>query len=237
MNELLEDVSLAKLEKKLDLVFADNQLLLSAVTHKSFPNENQDLQLEDNERLEFLGDSVLSLSISTYLYQNLPQAPEGKLAKMRAILVSADTLARKAREIDLSEHLLLGKGEEMTGGRERDSILADTFEALLGAIYLEHGFAVVDNFIIDFFDQDINNVKEGNYVRDFKTLLQEIVQQDSLERPEYIVVSEVGPDHDKSFEVEVCLSQKSLGKGKGSSKKEAEQLAARQALKNLGEIT
>lgn len=236
MNELMKSMELEKLEEKLGLAFSDSNLLRTAVTHKSFPNENRRLKLKNNERLEFLGDSVLSLSISTYLFKNFRDAPEGRLAKMRAILVSSDALARKARELELSEHLLLGRGEEMTGGRERDSILADTLEAVIGAVYLEHGFQRVDDFIIDFFQSDIDKVRDGDYTRDYKTLLQEFIQQDGDNRPEYVVVSETGPDHNKSFAVQVKLGEEVIGQGQGSSKKDAEQLAARRALENIGEI-
>ncbi len=236
MKEQLKSVELAKLEDKLGLAFRNSSLLRTAVTHKSFPNENRRLKLKNNERLEFLGDSVLSLSISTYLFENFRDAPEGRLAKMRAILVSSDTLARKARELELSEHLLLGRGEEMTGGRERDSILADTLEAVIGAVYLEHGFQTADAFIIDFFQSDIDKVRDGDYTRDYKTLLQEVIQQEGDNRPEYVVVSETGPDHNKSFAVQVRLAEEVIGQGRGPSKKDAEQLAARQALENMGEI-
>lgn len=236
MNELLKSTELEKLEEKLGITFNDSSLLRTAVTHKSFPNENRRLKLKNNERLEFLGDSVLSLSISTYIFKNFRDAPEGRLAKMRAILVSSDTLARKARELKLSEHLLLGRGEEITGGRERDSILADALEAVIGAIYLDHGFQTVDNFIVDFFQTDIEKVQNGDYSRDYKTLLQEVIQQDGDYRPEYVVLSETGPDHNKFFAVQVKLGKEVIGQGQGSSKKDAEQLAARRALENMGEI-
>ncbi len=236
MNELLKNIELEKLEEKLGLTFNDSNFLRTAVTHKSFPNENRRLKLKNNERLEFLGDSVLSLSISTYLYKNFRDAPEGRLAKMRAILVSSDTLARKARELKLSKHLLLGRGEEITGGRERDSILADALEAVIGAIYLDQGFKAADNFIVEFFHTDIEKVQNGDYTRDFKTLLQEVIQQDGDYRPEYVVLSETGPDHNKSFAVQVKLGEEVIGQGQGSSKKDAEQLAARRALENMGEI-
>ncbi len=235
-KNLHREINLEELEEKLNIEFEDKELLRRAVTHRSFPNENKDLNLKDNERLEFLGDSVLGLSISTHLFKNFSDASEGKLAKVRANLVSADMLSRKARELDLNNHLLLGHGEEITGGRDRDSILADTLEALLGAIYLERDFNVVDNFIIDFFEKDIELVWSGRHEKDYKTLLQETVQESGEEHPEYSVISEEGPDHNKFFHVEVKIPGKKLGRGRGSSKKEAEQEAARAALQNMDEL-
>ncbi len=230
---LLDKTGLQNLEAKIDIEFANKDLLRRAVTHKSFPNENQEYDINDNERLEFLGDSVLGLAISTYLFRNYPQASEGKLAKVRAILVSSDMLARKAQALKLNEHLLLGHGEELTGGRDRDSILADSLEAIFGAIYLEKGFSRTEDFIINFFQDDIRKVWAGDHKKDYKTLLQEKIQKNSDKRPEYVVADEEGPDHNKSFVVEVKLADETLGIGRGSSKKTAEQQAARSALKNL----
>lgn len=236
MEDIMLKADINHLEEKLEIKFNDKSLLLKAVTHKSFPNENPDLAINNNERLEFLGDSVLGLSIASKIFEDYEEMPEGGLAKMRAVLVSAVTLARKARDIDLSKHILLGRGEEMTGGRERDSILADALEAIFGAIYLDQGFKKARLFINEFFDEDIELVKSGEYNKDFKTVLQEYIQQNSDYRPEYNVVEEIGPDHNKEFKMEVLLDGKSLGEGSGSTKKSAEQRAAKSALINLGEI-
>jgi len=236
MEDIMLKAGIYQLEEKLKIEFNDKSLLLKAITHKSFPNENPDLSLNNNERLEFLGDSVLGLSIATKIFENYGEMPEGGLAKMRAILVSSVTLARKARDIELSDHLLLGRGEEMTGGRKRDSILADALEAIFGAIYLDQGFEKAKRFINDFFDEDIELVKTGEYNKDFKTVLQEYVQQNSDKRPEYKIIEEFGPDHNKEFKMEVLLDGERLGKGSGSTKKGAEQKAAKSALINLGEI-
>ncbi|MFW6381514.1 MAG: ribonuclease III, partial [Bacillota bacterium] len=149
---------LDKIEAKLNFKFNNRSLLQQALTHKSFPNENRELNLKDNERLEFLGDSVLSLTISTHIFKEYPDFPEGKLAKMRAFLVSAPTLATKARQLELGSYILMGKGEEMTGGRKRDSILADTLEALIGALYIDRDFEQASQFILDLFSADINKV-------------------------------------------------------------------------------
>ena len=225
-----------ELENKLNLEFNKKKLLERAITHKSFSNENSNLKLRDNERLEFLGDSVLSIVISTYIFKHFPDYPEGELAKMRSVIVSEPVLAIKARSLDLGKYLLLGKGEEFSGGRQRDSILADTVEAVIAAIYIDMGIEVVQKFIISIFEEIINDVEQGNFIQDYKTILQEIIQKDSIDRPLYIVVKENGPDHDKVFTVEARHQEKVLGVGKGSSKKEAEQRAAKLALKKLRKI-
>ncbi len=232
----IKEKKMTELEEKIDVQFDDKYLLQRALTHKSFPNENRYLDLKDNERLEFLGDSVLSISISTYIFKKFPDHPEGELAKMRAVLVSAPVLAQMARDLDLGEYLLLGKGEEMTGGRERDSILADTMEAIFGAVYLDQGFAVACRIIIDIFSNDIKNAAQGKHIQDYKTMLQEIIQKDGSDRPDYEVIQEKGPDHNKTFIVEVKLRENNLGSGQGSSKKEAEQEAAKVALHKMNEI-
>lgn len=232
-GELFKETNLDRLEKTIGVEFENKNLLRRAVTHKSYPNENHKIDIKDNERLEFLGDSVLGLAISTYLFNNYEKAPEGKLAKVRAILVSSDMLAKKAKSLNLSDHLLLGHGEELTGGRDRDSILADSLEAILGAIYLEKNFSRVKNFIINVFHDEIINVWSGNYEKDYKTILQEKIQKNCDKRPEYFVVAEEGPDHNKSFVVEVRLESEILGDGRGSSKKTAEQQAAQSALENM----
>lgn len=233
MTDYFSEKKLEKLESKLNLEFSNKKLLLRALTHKSFANENAELNIKDNERLEFLGDSVLSLSISTYIFNKYDNYKEGKLAKIRSVIVSAPVLAEKALELNLGEFLLLGKGEELSGGRSRDSILADTMEAILGAMYLDKGFDFAFDFIISNFKSFITEVDNGNYIQDYKTMLQEVIQKNSNDRPEYEVVKEKGPDHNKEFFVVVNFEDKELGFGKGKSKKEAEQEAAKNALKQL----
>src|SRR6056297_165771 len=233
MTEYFSEEKLTELENKLNLKFDDKGLLRRALTHKSFANENSDLNIKDNERLEFLGDSVLSLSISTYIFNKYDDYKEGKLAKIRSVIVSAPVLAEKASELNLGKFLLLGKGEELSGGRNRDSILADTMEAILGAIYLDKDFNFVFDFIINNFKNFIFEVNNGNYIQDYKTMLQEIIQKNSNNRPEYEVVKEKGPDHNKEFYVTVNFEEKELGFGKGKSKKQAEQKAVKDALRQI----
>ena len=236
MGELFNKEKILEFEKSLDLNFENKLLIQRALTHKSYPNENRQLNLKDNERLEFLGDSVLSLSVSTYIFNEFSNLPEGELAKMRAVIVSAPILAEVAKRIDLGQFLFLGKGEEMTGGRERDSILADTMEAIFGALYLDQGFTAAADFILELLKVDIINVAEGNHIQDYKTMLQEVIQESGNYRPEYEVVDEEGPDHNKTFIVAVKLNEDSLGSGQGSSKKEAEQEAAKVALDKLDKL-
>ncbi|MBS3810277.1 MAG: ribonuclease III [Halanaerobiales bacterium] len=233
MTEYFSEEKLTELENKLNLKFDDKGLLRRALTHKSFANENSDLNIKDNERLEFLGDSVLSLSISTYIFNKYDKYAEGELAKIRSVIVSAPILAEKAFRLNLGNYLLLGKGEELSGGRNRDSILADTMEAILGAIYLDKDFNFVFDFIINNFKNFIFEVNNGNYIQDYKTMLQEIIQKNSNNRPEYEVVKEKGPDHNKEFYVTVNFEEKELGFGKGKSKKQAEQKAAKDALQQI----
>ena len=236
MGQLFNEMKIKEFEKSLNLDFNDKLLIQRALTHKSYPNENRRLNLKDNERLEFLGDSVLSLSVSTYIFNKFSDLPEGELAKMRAVIVSAPILAEAAKRIELGQFLFLGKGEEMTGGRKRDSILADTMEAIFGALYLDQGFSAAADFILKQLKVDIINVAEGNHIQDYKTMLQEVIQGNGNVRPEYEVVDEEGPDHNKTFIVAVKLKEDSLGAGQGSSKKEAEQEAAKVALDKLNKL-
>lgn len=213
------------LEKSLAYSFKDKQLLEQALTHKS-----SRMEYGDNERLEFLGDAVLQLVISQFIYNKYPKMVEGELAKIRALLVSQPTLATMARNFRLNEHLMVGKGEERTGARERDSLLSDTYEAVIGAIYLDSGLEQVRKVIL-------SNLPEWDKSEipliDAKSTLQEHLQQTSQETPTYLLAAEHGPDHDKSFVVEVVFQDEILGRGVGKSKKEAAQNAAREALSFL----
>ncbi len=215
------------LEKNIGYSFKNKDLLKTAVTHSSYANENRG-GIKYNERLEFLGDAVLQLVTSDKLFRENPNMPEGKMSKTRASLVCEDALAVYAGEIDLGEYMLLGKGEEMSGGRHRPSILADAFEAVIGAIYLDGGMREAKKFILHFVDAAHLSLQ------DYKTLLQEIIRKNPGERLSYVVTGETGPDHDKMFNVEVHLNSNVIGKGEGKSKKQAEQAAAKEALALMG---
>lgn len=219
-----------ELEKKIGYKFENFDLLVNAMTHSSYANEHHISYTGNNERLEFLGDAVLEVTSSEFLFHKYPDLPEGKLTKKRASMVCEPTLALCAREIPLGDYLLLGKGEAATGGRKRDSIVSDAMEALIGAIYLDGGFANAKEFINRFVLKDIEN-KQLFY--DSKTTLQEIVQGQFEEDVRYVLVKEEGPDHNKSFYVEAILGEKVLGQGCGHTKKAAEQQAAYCAIKKL----
>jgi ribonuclease-3 len=227
-NERIRELKL--LCQSLGVEFNDISFLHQALTHTSFANESKHAGAVHNERLEFLGDAVLDLVISDRLFKRFPDLPEGELTKARAHIVCEATLARCAAEVGIGQYLLLGKGEDLSGGRERISILADAFEAVIGAIYLDTGFASVSQFILHKLHKDLHSVESGHYVKDYKTLLQEIVQKNSDSRIAYEIISEHGPDHDKIFEVAVIVNTDRMGTGLGRSKKEAEQKAAKQAL-------
>ena len=221
-HELMEE-----LENKIGYRFKNYKLLKQSMTHSSYANEHRINKLTNNERLEFLGDAVLEIITSEYLYKNYPKLHEGDLTKMRASIVCEQTLALSSKEIDLGKYLFLGKGEELTGGRERHSIISDAMEALIGALYLDGGFECAKNFIDKYILCDIKN-KQLFY--DSKTILQEVVQSDYSEELQYVVVAEEGPDHDKSFVVKAMIGEKEIGMGKGKTKKAAEQQAAYDAL-------
>ncbi len=215
-----------ELEKKLDYSFKNPEYLLKALTHSSYANEQKLEKTDDYERLEFLGDAVLELSVSDYLFKNMPDLREGEMTKLRAALVCEPTLAFCARALDLNNYILLGKGEEMTGGRTRDSIISDVFEAVTGAIYLDGGLERAKAFIYEYVLTDMYNKIE--FV-DSKTNLQEYVQDKGLEL-RYELLSEKGPAHDREYEAAVIVDNKEIARGTGKSKKHAEQEAAYSAL-------
>jgi ribonuclease III len=226
-----------RLEERLSFTFRDPSLALAAVTHKSWANEHrEENDGRDNERLEFLGDAVVDLAVSHRLMEHYPLAQEGELSKLRALIVSEEGLARVARALRLGELLLLGKGEEMTGGREKNSVLADALEAVLGAVYLCGGLEAVLPIVDEHFGDALAGVASGRSGSDFKTLLQEQSQLRLKVAPRYRVISESGPEHEKVFEVEVVAGENVVARAHGRSKKEAEQAAARQALALLQEI-
>lgn len=221
-----------ELEKKLEYSFKNASYLKTALTHSSYANEKRH-GTKCNERLEFLGDAVLSMVVSDYIFLNCPQLPEGELTKLRASLVCEQSLCGFAKSLGLGEHLLLSKGEINSKGNERPSILADAFEAVIAAIYLDGGMSKAREFVLRFIVQAVKSPKPKRF-KDYKTDLQEIVQQNPEETLSYALVDESGPDHNKHFVVEVRLNNNVIGKGGGRSKKEAEQQAARQALELMG---
>lgn len=228
-----EKVLLIEFEKQIGYVFKDISLLKKALSHKSYVNEKRLQANKHNERLEFLGDAVLELGISDMLFQYFPQHREGAMSKIRASLVNEVALAEQARKIDLGKYLFLGKGEEQCQGREKDSLLSDAYEAVLGAIYLDGGFQNAFKVIRAFFDSELKRSATEDISRDYKTKLQEEVQNLYKESPEYRLVNEIGPDHAKVFEVHVYVQGQQIGEGEGRSKKQAEQNAAQSALEQI----
>ncbi|HZR47192.1 MAG TPA: ribonuclease III [Candidatus Manganitrophaceae bacterium] len=224
---------LSVLQKRLSYFFAEPKRLRQALTHKSYLNESKDKEVKDNERLEFLGDAVLDLIISEALIRRFPDSPEGDLSKLKAKVVSEGTLARVAKEIDLGSFLFLGKGEEITFGREKHSLLADALEAVIAAIYLDRGFSAAREVVLKEFDLPLRETDRPNQSFDYKTELQEHCQEVFEALPVYQVIQESGPDHQKIFEVEIRIRGELFGAGAGKSKKEAEQKAARAALEQL----
>ncbi len=222
-------------EEKINFKFNNIDILINALTHSSYANEHKGKYYEHNERLEFLGDSVLNIIVSDYIYKKYPYYPEGELTKLRAAIVCESSLAFISRQINLGEYLILGKGEETTGGRERDSVLADAFEALLGGIYLDGGLEKAKEFFINIFKKNVVFLEEEkDLFFDYKTKFQEIFQKKFGSKIEYTIEKEEGPDHDKVFYVDVVVDNKILGRGLGKNKKEAEQMAAKEALNGMG---
>ena len=219
------------LEQALGYTFRDKSLLRNALTHSSYANEMYHESLLSNERLEFLGDSILGMVVAEFLYRSFPDRPEGELTRMRADMVCEHTLAEIAHQLDLGRHLLLGHGEEQGGGRSRNSILADAVESVLAASFLDGGFPAARGIIERLVLTHVPKTQLHN--RDYKTALQERVQQKRNQVLTYTLIGESGPDHDKHFQVEVCLNGTVVGLGDGSSKKRAEQDAARDALEKL----
>ena len=225
-----------ELEKQLGYTFKNLARLQEAVTHKSYLNEYRDTGGSDNERLEFLGDAVLDLAISEHLIDIYPSSAEGELSKMKSRIVSEPTLARVARRIQLGQFLLLGKGEERTHGREKPSLLADALEAIIAAIYIDGGGMAAKVFILTTFAEEIHALRHSTDSLDYKTELQEYCQREYDTLPTYRVLREFGPDHQKIFEVELSVRRKRVGAGRGRSKKEAEQQAAKEALEKFKKI-
>jgi ribonuclease-3 len=224
MNEI------SSIEAALNLTFRDKALLRRALTHRSYINENPDYLLEDNERLEFLGDAVLDFITGEYLYHHFPEMAEGRLTNLRSALVRTERLAQFALDLKLGDHLFLGRGEEESGGRERLAILCDAFEALLGALYLDNGLEATREFVYQVIEPALQEIMSLDTAKDAKSRLQELAQSHFRITPTYRTVKEQGPDHAKEFTVEALIGDKIYGEGQGFSKQMAAQAAAEQAL-------
>jgi ribonuclease III len=229
MEDITPHKDLKELARALDYDFTRPEILAEALRHASYVNEAGIADMRDNERLEFLGDAVLGLAVSDILMDVFREAAEGHLSKWRASVVNEKVLSELARELDLGAYLLLGKGEELSGGRDKPSILADTLEALLGAVYADGGFAPAKEVVKKLLIHNIEELEGIGQAEDFKSLLQEFTQETYKTRPEYFLVSDSGPAHDKTFKVALHIQGRILAEGEGKSKKEAEQRAAREA--------
>ncbi len=219
-------------EKNAGIRFRKLDFLNLAFSHRSFANESKD-NFDNNEKLEFLGDSVLGLVVSEYLYRKLVDKNEGDLARIKSFVVSEDTLAEIARDLKIDNFILIGKGEEYSGGRKKKAILADCLEAIIGSYFIDSGFQSTKKFILKFIVPEINKVIENKHKKDYKTLLQEFSQKNFKTYPKYTLIKKSGPDHDRTFWIDVVLNGKHYGPGTGKNKKEAEQKAACIAYKSL----
>ncbi|MDR9459033.1 MAG: ribonuclease III [Dehalococcoidia bacterium] len=224
---------LADLQDTLNIVFKNPSLLKKALVHRSYLHENPDFDLPSNERLEFLGDSLLSFVIAQKLYEDFPNLSEGGMTKLRAALVRTETLARLARSLGLGNYLYLGRGEETSGGRTKQSILAGVFEAVIGAILIDHGYDACRNFILRLFTDEIGKAADERLIADHKSQLQEITQAKHHTAPIYRTIKEDGPDHAKKFTIEVIVDGRIIATGRGKSKRQAETEAARTALESM----
>ena len=233
MSDAFTTESPESFSKRLNLPFTHHFILSRALTHRSYLNENKDA-IEDNERLEFLGDAVLDFIVAEWLYNHYPEKPEGDLTRLRAALVHTDQLANFASQIDLGQALRLGRGEIQAGGRKRLTLLCDAFEALIGALYLEGGIEAVNEFMIPMLENVVEEIFQSHMDEDTKSRLQEWAQGHGFPSPRYILIAEEGPDHEKRFEMEVKIGNKPYGRGIGSSKQTAEKSAAKEALIKLG---
>lgn len=234
MNQIEELIAhIPTIESKLGYAFRDKKLLVLLFVHRSFFNEHRDLIDQHNERLEFLGDSVLGLIISDYLFDHLPSETEGYLSHLRSHIVEARSCVQFLNHLEIAEYVLLGKGERMNDGRGRETILADLFEALIGAIYLDSGWDAARGFFLSHFSKRLNEHLQKP-LHNWKAELQDYSQKKYQRPPTYKVIKELGPDHSKVFHVSVFIDETQIGEGVGPSKKEAEQAAAEDALKKLG---
>ena len=227
MSDILEA------EAALRLTFSNKALLQRALTHRSYLNENPDYPLEDNERLEFLGDAILDFITGEYLYHRFPEIAEGRLTNLRSALVRTERLAEYAVDLNLGEYLFLGRGEEESGGRTRAAILCDAFEALVGSLYLDQGIEITREFVYKMIEPALQDILASDSEKDAKSQLQEVAQSHCQLTPTYRTIKERGPDHAKEFTVEAIIGEKAYGTGKGNSKQNAAQAAAQEALSAL----
>ena len=224
---------LARFSSALNIPLGDGRLLNEALTHKSYAHEGKPHQKIDNEKLEFLGDSVLGLVISQHVFESYPGVTEGGLSKVKSVIVSAQVLSEKAESLRLGDYILLGRGEEKSGGRSRPALLADAMEAVIGAVYLVGGLPAAKKFVLGLLKEDVDEVFTGRMEKDYKTLLQEHYQKTQRTAPRYEVIREWGPDHNRNFETACMIHGKTVATGTGKTKKEAEQVAAREAVRKL----
>ena len=224
---------LKQFSKKLHVPLGDGQLLNEALTHKSYTHERKMNPSYNNEKLEFLGDSVLGLVVSQHVFETYPGVTEGGLSKVKSVVVSAQVLSEKAGNFGLGDYILIGKGEEKSGGRARTSLLADALEAVIGAVYLESGLAAAKKLVLSLLQDDVDKVFSGRIEKDYKTLLQEHFQKTQKTAPRYEITQEWGPDHNRSFEAACMVNGKTLATGIGKNKKEAEQQAAQETINRL----
>lgn len=229
LDKKRQNRKLQQLEKRLHFTFSNKSLLQRALTHRSYVNESS-IPVKDNERLEYLGDSVLGLIVNEYLFKSFENYPEGDLAKIKSAVVSEDTLAKVANQMNLGDYIIMGRGEELTGGRYRQSILADTLEAIIGAVYLDAGLTKSKKLVLRILKKDIQRIDKLSYLRDPKTTLQELVQKKYKSRPLYTVIQESGPDHSKMYTIKLTINDRDITVGSGSSKRKAESDAAKKAL-------
>lgn len=225
--------AIEKLQTAMGMQFNDRSLLMRALTHRSYLNENPDFVLEDNQRLEFLGDAILDFVTAAWLYQHFPEFQEGRLTSLRAALVRTPALAKFARQVGLGDHLLLGKGEEDSGGRDREANLCDAFEALIGALYLDSGLPEVERFLTPLLQDETEHVLAAELDRDPKSLFQEWSQAERGITPRYRTIQATGPDHARTFVVAVFVGDELYGEGPGSSKQAAARAAAQVALERI----
>ena len=222
-----------KLESNIGYCFKDKDLLINALTHTSYANEHKHKGMKDNERLEFLGDAVLDLVVGEYLFLRFPSWPEGKLTRAKASAVCKPACAECAAKFQVGKYMLLGKGEEMSGGRTRMSILGDAFESIIGAVYLDNNYEVAARFILGHLKKYLDLIDEGNYDHDYKTDLQELVQKHGDVEIRYNVIHDEGPDHDKTIWMQITINGRDFGTGIGKNKKEAAQRAAKEAISRI----
>lgn len=233
-DEKKVEVEFTKIEALLGFTFTDQMHLLTAITHRSFLNENRDAKQDHNERLEFLGDAVLELVVTDFLFKKYPNKPEGELTAVRAALVNTVSLADASDKLGINDYLLLSKGEAKDTGRARQYILANAFEALIGALYVDQGYAASQEFIAEHLFPKTNKIVEQQLWQDSKSRFQELAQEHTNTTPTYDTLSQEGPDHDRVFTVGVFLGKEKIGEGNGRAKQEAEQKAAENALANKG---